>query len=172
MLNRVTLFIVLGVLGGLASAWLLSPATSLPEPSPDQVQTVSDGRVSYEEYSRAVEKTLDCLEGSGLEVDGPHPGGARNRELRYSYWFPEPGRTLEETGKTHDACYERHLGLIDSAYVTQLYGSGNQQELAECLRTLLDEDVSALQDSEVIENALRYADSQAVAKCIPTAKIP
>lgn len=146
---------------------LVASTSDAVKPSTRQLKAVADGVVSVGEYERGVSATITCLVDEGMSVQGPHPGGPDNLELRYTFGFADGTGSLDEAVTVHVRCYQAHLVLIDDLYVAQLYGPTTLQELADCFRATLAGDVAGLSDTELIEMGMSDLAALDVADCLP-----
>lgn len=87
--------------------------------SAEQVSVLEDGRVSFDEYQSAVDRTLSCMRDAGIDVGDS--GVSRSRGFRViTYAFPtsSPGRTDDQTLAIADDCIATHSWFVEAAYET------------------------------------------------------
>lgn len=109
----------------------------------EQLATLESGQVTFEEYQRAVDRSLSCIRDAGIDVIGDGVTETRGfPEIQYSFAASSPGRSDEQTTAIADDCIEAHSKFVEAAYQTAP-GSIEAQEakfetyrpaIVECLR--------------------------------------
>lgn len=145
--TRVSLIFVtmacLSVLNGCVPAQQSLPGPRTPQPwsetlrkakvaatskgaSPEQLAVIASGRVTFEDYEKAVRRTISCLESNGVTVvnkDVTRENGFP--QILYSYSVSSPGRTDQQTDDVSQSCINTH-----SLFIEGLYGDSPEVQAA------------------------------------------
>lgn len=85
-----------------------------------QLDALSDGKVTFDEYEDAIHVYLDCLREAGMTVEGGDEVDTTGR-LQYGYSGPAPGLSVEQSEAIADECYATHSEFADQAYQDALF---------------------------------------------------
>jgi len=72
------------------------------------------GAIAYEDYSAAIDESLDCITAAGFQAERDDPDDSRGfTTVTYSYEGPATGNPVAE------ACIRAHSGAIEALYQLQ-----------------------------------------------------
>lgn len=136
--------------------------------SDDQLEIIRRGEVSFQEYQRAVARTIECLRDAGVDVVNDRVTEERGYpEIAYAYAATSSGRTEAETDSVSQACIRRHSLYVESLYFASPGVVEAEEERFEPYREavvacLRDHDVSVSDDDtrqvlEVLNAELLYS---------------
>lgn len=87
--------------------------------SAEQLAVLEGGKVTFEQYQAAVDLSIACIRGAGIEVIGDAVTESRGiPEIQYSFAVKSPGRSDEQTQAIADKCMAVNSQNIEAAYQT------------------------------------------------------